>query len=223
LPANLSLAFVETSKKTIGTGSLGTEASSAVSWMVTANSYMNCTIVIEAEGLISGSVTAKGIDYPQYNYNDRIGATVSFTTEFKEDNSIPAIGIPSRVPEGVVLPNQKVKVFVNVTDAESGVQNVTLYYNLNNSQTWTTVPMDYNLTSLLYNATILGQPEGTFVKFEIHAYDKIGNNGTRDGTQYCMYLVIPEFPTSIILLQLMVLTMLIAVYAKKATLRKAKT
>jgi len=35
--------------------------------------------------------------------------------------------------------------------------------------------------------------------------------------------VIPEFPSSIILLPLMVLIMLISVYVKKATLRKAKT
>ena len=67
------------------------------------------------------------------------------------------------MPEDVVLPNQEVKVLVNVTDAESGVKNVTLYYNLNNSQTWTSVPMDYNLTSFLCNATIPGQPIGTLV------------------------------------------------------------
>jgi len=221
LPANMSLALGETSKKTIGTGSLVAGASSTVSWMVTADSYMNCTILIEAEGLVSGSVWSND-GYPAYDYSDRIGATVHFATEFKEDNSIPVIGVPSRVPEDVVLPNQEVKVFVNVTDAESGVENVTLYYDLNNSQTWTDVPMDYNLTSFLCNATIPGQPIGTYVKFEIVAYDKAGNNATRDETEYCTYEVIPEFPSNLILPLFMVLAIPAILYAKKKALRKTK-
>jgi len=94
LPANLSLTLGETSKKTIGTGSLGAGANSTVSWMVTADSYMNCTIVIEVEGLVSGSVWSHD-GYPAYDYSDRIGAEANFTTEFKEDNSIPIIGLPS--------------------------------------------------------------------------------------------------------------------------------
>ena len=222
LPANLSLALGETSKKTIGTGSLGAGASSTVSWMVTADSSMNCTIVIEVEGLISGSVTAKGIDYPQYNYNDRIGATVNFTTEFKEDNNSPLIGIPSRVPSGDVQPNQKVEVYVNITDEDSGVKNATLYYNLNSSLTWIPKPMDYNLTSRLYNATILGQPIGTYVRFIIVAYDKVGNNATGDGTEYCTYQVVPEFPLSLILPLFMVLSIPAILYVKKKAIRKTK-
>jgi uncharacterized protein YvpB len=221
LPANLSLALGETSKKTIGTGSLGAGASSTVSWMVTADSSMNCTIVIEAEGLVSGSVWSHD-GYSAYDYSDRIGATVNFTIEFKEDNNKPLIGIPSRVPEDVVLPNQEVKVFVNVTDTESGVENVTLYYNLNNSQTWTTVPMDYNFTSFLCNATIPGQPIGTYLKFKIVAYDKAGNNATKDETEYCTYEVIPEFPSNLILPLFMALAIPAILYAKKKALRKTK-
>jgi hypothetical protein len=221
LPANMSLALGETSKKTIGTGSLEAGASSTVSWMVTANSYMNCTIVIEAEGLVSGSVWDHD-GYPAYDYSDRTGAIVNFATEFKEDNTKPIIGIPSRVPEDIVLPNQEVKVFVNVTDAESGVKNVTLWYNLNNSETWIPKPMDYNLTSTLYNATIPGQPQGTYVRFKIVAYDKVGNNETRDGTEpYWAYQVVPEFPSIIMLLLFMVVITLTILYVNKRALRKA--
>lgn len=126
------------------------------------------------------------------------------------------------MPEDVVLPNQEVKVLVNVTDAESGVKNVTLYYNLNNSQTWTSVPMDYNLTSFLCNATIPGQPIGTYVKFKIVAYDKVGNNATRDETEYCTYEVIPEFPSNLILKLFMLIAIPIIIYARKIILRKTK-
>jgi len=220
LPANLSLALGETSKKMIGTGSLVAGASSTVSWMVTADSSMNCTMVIEAEGLVSGSVWSHG-EYPAYDYNDRIGATVNFTTEFKGDDNKPLIGIPSRVPEDIVSPNQEVEVYVNVTDAESGVKNVTLYYNLNNSLTWTPKPMSYNSTSHVCNATIPGQPEETFVKFKIVAYDKAENNATRDGTEpYCTYEVVPEFPSNLILNLFMLIAIPIIIYAKKIILRK---
>ena len=83
--------------------------------------------------------------------------------------------------------------------------------------------MDHNLTSSLYNATIPGQPQGTYVRFKIVAYDKAGNNRTRDGTEpYCTYQVIPEFPSISMLSLLMVLATLIILYVRKRFLRKAK-
>lgn len=122
---------------------------------------------------------------------------------------------------GDVEPDQEVKVFVNVTDTESGVKSATLYYNLNDSETWTAVPMDYNLTSRVYNATIPGQPAGTYVRFKIVAYDHLGNNATLNGTaQYCTYQVIPEFTSTIILSLLMAITTIIMLYAKKREQRK---
>jgi hypothetical protein len=189
--------------------------------MLMANSSISCNITIEVEGLISGSVAAHSINYTAYDYSDRIGAKANFTIGLNEDNNIPIIGIPSRVPEGLVQPNQKVQVLVNITDAESGVKNATLYYNLNNSQTWTPKPMDCNLTSGLYNATIPGQPQGTYVRFKIVAYDKAGNNATREGTEpYWAYQVVPEFPSIIILLPFMVLITLTILYVRSRVLRK---
>jgi len=220
--ANLTLAQGETLKKRLGTGFLQAGANSTVSWMLMANSSISCNITVEVEGLISGSVGTHSINYTAYDYSDRIGAKANSTLELNEDSNSPITGIPSRVPEGDVQPNQQVTIFVNVTDAESGVKNATLYYNLNNSQTWTAKPMDYNSTSRLYNATIPGQPAGTCVRFKILAYDKAGNNKTRDGTEYCTYQVIPEFPSSLILILFMIIAIPIIIYARKIILRKRK-
>jgi uncharacterized protein YvpB len=219
--ANLTLAQGETLKKTLGTGFLQAGANSTVSWMLMANSSISCNITIEVEGLISGSVGAH-YNYTAYNYSDRIGARVNVTVQLGEDSTAPLISIPSRLPEGDVQPNQQVTVFVNVTDAESGVKNATLYYNLNYNQTWIAEPMSYNSTARLYNATIPGQPAGTYVRFKIVAYDKVGNNATGDGTEYCTYQVIPEFPSSLILPLFMVLAIPAILYVKKKAIRKTK-
>jgi len=220
--ANLTLAQGETLKKTLGTGFLQAGANSTVSWMLVANSSISCNITIEVEGLISGSVWPH-YNYSAYSYSDRIGARVNVTVQLGEDVTAPLLGIPSRVPEGTVQPNQKVEIFVNVTDTESGVKNVTLYYNLNSDQNWTAKPMSYNSTSHVCNATIPGQPAGTYVRFKIVAYDKAGNNATRDGMEpYCAYQVVPEFPSSLILPLFMVLSIPAILYVKKKAIRKTK-
>jgi len=223
LPANLTLAQGETSKKTLGTGFLQAGANSTVSWMLVANFSVTYTINIEAEGLVSGSVWPH-YNYSAYNYSDRIGARVNVTVQPGEDVTAPSIGIPSRVPEGYdVQPNEQVKVFVNVTDADSGVKNVTLYYSLNWSSTWTAIPMSYNSTSNVCNATIPGQPNGTWVWFGIGAYDNAGNYAVRDPTTlHCLYYVVPEFTPSLILPLFMVLSIPAILYVKKKALRKTK-
>jgi len=219
---NLTLAQGGTIKKRLGTGFLQAGANSTVSWMLMANSSISCNITIEVEGLISGSVGTHSINYTAYDYSDRIGAKANFTLELNEDSNSPIIGIPSRVPEDDVQPNQQVTVFVNVSDVESGVKNVALYYDLDYNQTWIAEPMSYNSTSRICNATIPGQPAGTYVRFKIVAYDKVGNNATRDGTEYCIYQVIPEFPSSLILILFMIIAIPTIIYARKIILRKRK-
>lgn len=49
-------------------------------------------------------------------------------TRIKIDKTYPTIETPSRTPEDDALPDQTVKVLVNVTDATSGLENVTLHY-----------------------------------------------------------------------------------------------
>lgn len=216
LPANPNITLVngETFKKILGTGDLQAGANLTVSWMLIANSSGTYTIGIMAEGLVSGSVWPHE-NYTAYDYIDRIGASVNVTVQLIEDSVSPLIGIAMRIPGGDVQPNQKVELFVIVTDAESGVKNVTLYYNLNDSQTWTHILMSRNSNS--YNGTIPGQPEGTFVRFKIVAYDYVGNNATLDGES--MYQIVPEFPSTAILIAFLVLALAIALSFKKRILK----
>lgn len=214
LPANLTLAQDEAPEKTLGTGSLLAGTTSTVTWMLTADSSGSYAVSIEAEGLISGSVWPSP-EYPAYDYTDRIGAAKNFTIQLSEDNKAPLMSNLSRVPNEDVSPNQVVKVSANVTDSESGVKNATLYYDLDNNQTRTPIPMNYNSTSQVYYATIPGQPQGTHVRFHIVAYDKVGNNATGDGTEYSAYTVVPEFSSNIILPLFTILVALVIVCAKK--------
>lgn len=116
-----------------------------------------------------------------------------------EDITPPNIGTPTQEPPpDMVMPYQNVTVTVNITDAESGVKNATLHYNINNTATWTTIVMSYNSTSRLYYATIPGQSEEAFVKYKIVAYDNAGNMAVEDNAgHYYTYTVIPEFPSFI--------------------------
>ncbi|MDI6846962.1 MAG: hypothetical protein QMD23_02370 [Candidatus Bathyarchaeia archaeon] len=141
------------------------------------------------------------------------------------DTFPPYIGIPSRDPAGDVLPYQLVKVSVNVTDEESGIKNVTLCYAINGGLTvLINVTMIYNSTTGLYEATIPGQPAGTWVKYQIIVCDIAENQAVKDETEpYCMYQVIPEFLSSTILLLFIALFMLAVVLAKRRFPRKLKS
>jgi len=117
-------------------------------------------------------------------------------TEIKLDKTAPTIGIPSRTPDEDILPEQEVKVSVSVNDVVSGVKSVTLSYTINDGTTWTNLPMNYNPSTTLYEATIPKQRAGTWVKYKIVAQDNAENQATKDGADpYCIYQVIPEFPT----------------------------
>jgi hypothetical protein len=134
-----------------------------------------------------------------------------------EDVNPPHIGVPAQEPpSGMVMPYQNVTVSVNITDAESGVKNATLHYNINNTATWIDVVMSYNSTSRLYYAMILGQSEETYVKYKIVAYDNAENMAVEDNAgQYYTYTVIPEFPSSLILPIFMIITLLAAIAYKR--------
>ena len=142
-----------------------------------------------------------------------------------EDVNPPHIGVPAQEPPSdMVMPYQNVTVSVNITDTESGVKNATLHYNINNTATWIDVVMSYNSTSRLYYAMILGQSEETYVKYKIVAYDNAENMAVEDNAgQYYTYTVIPEFPSSLILLLVMVLSVLAVVLAKRKLPRKPDT
>ena len=132
-----------------------------------------------------------------------------------EDGTPPTIGTPVQEPSSDVAPYQNVTVSVNITDAESGVKNATLYYSLNNTEAWTAVVMSYNSTSHLYYATIPKQSEGTDVRYKIVAYDNAENMAVKDNDGQA-YTVIPEFPSFLILPLFMIATLLTVIaYRKK--------
>ncbi len=135
----------------------------------------------------------------------------------------PNIGVPFCEPDGDIMPDQPVRVSVTVTDAASGVKNVTLIYTDDNGTSWFDVPMDYNSTSGLYEATLLGQHAGTWVKYRIVAFDNAENQAVNDNAgQYYVYFVIPEFPQTPILLLLLMVFAIIAVLLGKRALQTPK-
>ena len=142
----------------------------------------------------------------------------SFSSVAFTDETPPSIGTPSREPVGDVIPDQDVTVSVAVTDAGSGVKNVTLSYTLTNGTSWTDLPMSYNATSDLYQATIPGQSYCTWVNYEITAYDNAENHAVEDNAgEYYVYHVIPEFPLILILPLILVLTALAIILRRRLT------
>jgi parallel beta-helix repeat protein len=134
------------------------------------------------------------------------------------DKTPPTIGTPSQDPSDAVDPGQVVKISVSITDAGSGVNNVTILYTINNGSSWETPrTMNYNATTGYYETTIPGQPAGTLVKYEIVAYDNAGNHKIENNAgQYYVYSVIPEFPSLLIPLLFMVATLIsVSVHKKK--------
>jgi len=135
------------------------------------------------------------------------------------DETLPTIGEPTQEPSDAVTPDDNVTISVNVTDTESGVKNVTLFYNLNNGTLWTPLPMNFNPTSSLYEAIIPKQPAGTWVKYKITSYDKAENFAELDNDKnYFVYQVIPEF-TSITITLFFVILSMIAVASNRILLR----
>ena len=144
--------------------------------------------------------------------------STNILTGIKLDKTPPTIDAPSRIPESDILPDQGVKVSVNVVDSCSSVKNVTLSYKLNDSALWNDLAMTLNSTTGLYEAIIPEQQENTLVKYTITAYDNAENYNAEDNNgQYYVYNVIPEFPSWIILPLLLTSTLLIILCRRKLT------
>jgi hypothetical protein len=149
------------------------------------------------------------------------GGTDFLLVKFGPDVLAPELGAPLQdPPRNNVQPHQNVTISVNVTDAESGVKNATLFYSLDNGTTWEEpVPMNLDNTNGLYEGTIPGRPIGTWVRFKIEAFDKAGNNVTKDGTSVdYAYVVVPEFASILILPAFMVASLLSMIIYKRKRL-----
>ena len=124
-----------------------------------------------------------------------------FLSEIKLDKTAPLILNLRRMPSGDIEPGQPVKVLVNATDSLSGVRDIVLSYNVGDSSVWIDVPMALNTTSRFYEGIIPGQQANVIVKYKIIIYDSAGNFVIGDNAgQYYTYNVIPEYPSTIILL-----------------------
>ena len=130
------------------------------------------------------------------------------------DEDPPNIGYPVQEPSADILPNQQVKVSVYVWDDISGVKNVTLSYTTDNGTSWINVPMNYNKITYMYEANITGQSAGTWVKYQIVAYDIAENMVAQDNAgEFFVFSVVPEFSLAMIL-PLFIAISLIAVALK---------
>jgi len=178
------------------------------------NEGLTRTIRADGQPLITSEGTNNQLEYWSVDNDGNEELPHKILTEIKLDKTYPSIETPSRTPDGDVLPDQPVKVSVNVTDATSNVKNVTLSYTINDGETWTDLPMNHTASNL-YEATIPQQQADTTVRFRIIAYDYAGNNATLDGTEpYCVYQVIPEFPSNLILPIFMIITLLALIVHK---------
>jgi parallel beta-helix repeat protein len=165
--------------------------------------------------LLQGEDGAKTV-YVQFR--DNAGLMSMCLDSIILDTASPLIGIPSRLPSGDVFLGQPVRVSVNVTDAVSGVKNVTLYYTVNNGISWVDLIMNFNSSVGLYEVTISGDPSlsiGTTVKYKIVAYDNAENQAVGEGTgpKY-IYGVVPEFPAGMVVPLLMLLALVAVALAK---------
>jgi len=135
---------------------------------------------------------------------------------FFVDDISPEISVPVQEPPENVTAYQNVTVTVSVTEAGSGLYNVTLWYSINNGTTWTSLNMT-GFSTNIYQTTIPGHENCTWVTYKIIAYDNNGNQATNDNHEYYyVFHVIPEFPSSIALpLSAIVALLTVIVHKKK--------
>lgn len=133
------------------------------------------------------------------------------------DDVPPEIGVPYHTPTEP-MPNQEVKVDVNVTDAVSGVREVILSYS--NDTLWTNVTMIL-VGGDTYTGNITAMPYQTQVKYRIIAHDNADNTAVNDNSGlFYTYTVIPEFSSIQILAVLMAITLIATFFSRKKRLKK---
>jgi hypothetical protein len=124
-------------------------------------------------------------------------------------------------PADNVTSKDTVEVFANVTDDLSGVRQVLLNYTIDGSEPYSVVMS--NLQGNKYNATIPAFANGTHVTYVVVAEDFANNSITTQSMGYILYYdyyVIPELPTSLLLLVFMIATLLsVIVYRRRHALR----
>ena len=184
--------------------------------LITQNVYLEGA----ARGLVTDWGKADANEEAMRNSLGLIGQTnlhpVSIiTVGHSDEDTAPTISNITSEPHENVSPYQNVTVKVHVTDTSSGVRNVTLLYSINNGTTWASLNM-VEVAATLYQATIPGYANGTWVKYKIVAYDNNGNQATDDNHGYSYsYNVIPEIQTLVSLLLLLSILTLVIIAGKR--------
>ncbi|NWG10330.1 PQQ-dependent sugar dehydrogenase [Candidatus Bathyarchaeota archaeon] len=130
----------------------------------------------------------------------------------------PEIGVPYHTPLEP-LPNQEVKVDVNVTDVASGVREVILSYR--SDTLWTNVTMIL-VGGDTYTGNITAMPYQTQVEYRIIAHDNADNTAVNDNLGlFYTYTVIPEFPSTQIITVLMASTLIATFFSCKKRPKKS--
>jgi hypothetical protein len=113
-------------------------------------------------------------------------ASISRSSSPITNTTPPAISNPTATPSNP-SPSQNVTITTTVTDANSAVYSVLIYYTTDNWKTVNnTIAADYNTTSHVATGTIPAEPGGTHVQYYIVAYDYSFNRGinNNNGSRY---------------------------------------
>jgi len=171
----------------------------------------NVSITVDTTVMIDGAnITAVDIEC-----TNGIIHVIDAVMRASADVTPPSISNVSQEPE-IPDDGETVIITVIVTDAESGVYNVTLSYSTDGGQTWNNVTM-INTTGDTYEGQIPGLPAGIEVQYKIIAYDNVGHPAVEDNAgEYYVYTVIPEFPSIALIAIFMILSLLATILIKKS-------
>ncbi|MEM0358336.1 MAG: family 10 glycosylhydrolase [Candidatus Bathyarchaeia archaeon] len=148
------------------------------------------------------TISADGFVLFRYKYLDLFNETI------RQLNAKPALPphseeFPPEISEPIrepveAQPNQPVNITVNVTDYQTRVRNVTLWYKANNGTWWiTTMKRTCQNT---YHATIPGYEYCTNITYRIEACDIVGNKAIKDNE----YHVVPEYSSTALYLLIII-------------------
>lgn len=154
--------------------------------------YINATLLLE-QIKITRILGFQGHVHFRYHPNSFTLDKIEVLKKAYSDTSPPIISKPfQNPPKENVSPFKQVTVYVNVTDVESGVQEVILSYKLNDASTWTNITME-KTNADTYMGRIPGYRAKTKVQYRIIAYDNVGNKAEENNAEkYFSYIVISE-------------------------------
>jgi parallel beta-helix repeat protein len=167
------------------------------------------SVIVENNYISFQIVNSTVAEIPEGGYNAALYTYNPSTYEALE------IGYPIQDPLEKIEPYQNVTITVSAISRESEIVNVTLYFSLDNGTTWMPIKMTETVLNI-YQAIIPGQQNDTWISYYFVAYDNTGNFTIRDNNgYYYQFYVVPEFPSIVMWLLLMLATLTSIVLAQK--------